>query len=57
MIILIQEVHNKCKRKVSNDIHETPRKITRKEMSSIENNTIIGSNDVNLIRKSIIEND
>jgi hypothetical protein len=37
----------------SNDIHEIPRKIIRKGMSSIENNTIIGSNDVSLIRKSM----
>lgn len=51
--IKIQEVRNKCKRKTSNDIHETPRKIIRKDMSSVENNTIIGNNDVSSIRKSM----
>jgi len=51
--IQIQEVRNVCKRKACNDIHERPRKIIRKEVSSIENNEVIGSNDVNLIRKSI----
>jgi len=53
MKIQIQEVRNGCKRKASNDIHERPRKIIRKEMSPIENNEVIGSNDVSLIRKSI----
>ncbi|KAE9538011.1 hypothetical protein AGLY_005983 [Aphis glycines] len=51
--IQIQEVRNVCKRKACDDIHERPRKIIRKEVSSIENNEVIGSNDVNLIRKSI----
>ena len=51
--IQIQEVRNKCKRKASNDIHERPRKIIRKEILSIENNEVIGSNDVSLIRKSM----
>lgn len=39
--IQIQEVRNEYKRKASDDIHERPRKIIRKEMSSIENYTII----------------
>lgn len=53
--IKIQDVRNECKREASNDIHEKPRKIIRKEMSSIENDTIIGSNDVSLIRNSCYE--
>ena len=53
MKIQMQEVRNECKRKASNDIREKPRKIIRKEISSIENNEVIGSNDVSLIRKSM----
>jgi len=52
--IKIQEVRNECKRKASNNIHEPLRKIIRKELlSSIDNNTVIGSNDISLIRKSM----
>lgn len=47
--IKIQEVDNECKSKAFNDIHEPARKIIRKEMSSIEKNTVIGSNYVSLI--------
>lgn len=50
--IQIQEERNECKRKASNEIHESPRKIIRTELSSIKNNTVIGSNDANLIRNS-----
>jgi len=38
--IHIQEVRNECKRKASHDTHEPPRKIIRKELSSIENNIV-----------------
>lgn len=51
--IQIQEKRNECKRKASNEIDESPRKIIRKELSSIKNNTVIGSNDANLIRNSV----
>jgi len=52
--IKIQEVRNESKRKASNDIHEPPRKIIRKELlSSIDNNTVIGSNNISLIWKSM----
>ena len=42
--IQIQEVDNVlvCKRKACNAIHERPLKIIRKELSSIENNEVIG---------------
>jgi len=52
--IKIQEVDNEYKSKSFNDIHEPARKIIRKEMSSIEKNTVIAeSNYVSLIRKSM----
>lgn len=50
--IQIQEVRNECKRKAANNIHETPRKIIRKEISTIQDNMLI-NDDVNLIRKSM----
>ncbi|KAL4135666.1 hypothetical protein QTP88_007264 [Uroleucon formosanum] len=51
--IKIQEVDNERKSKAFNDNHEPARKIIRKEMSSIEKNTVIRSNYVSLIRKSM----
>lgn len=51
--IQIQEIRYKRKRRAFNNIHETLQKIIRKEMSSIENNTIIVNNDVSLMRKSM----
>ncbi|KAE9533891.1 hypothetical protein AGLY_008970 [Aphis glycines] len=52
--IKIKEIRNECKRKAFNNIHEPLRKIIRIELlSSIDNNTVIESNDVSLIRKSM----
>jgi hypothetical protein len=51
--IQIQDVRNECKHKASNNIREKYQKTICKDVSSVENNTIIESNDVSLIRMSI----